>query len=79
MAKSGSTTVHEAGWWYRSLRSCPQPLIFLFGNRYGEERRTLAAAGLPVLYEDGRLTAMGPCTPDGAIAGGPIAGGPSAP
>lgn len=78
MAKSGETTLHEAGWWYQSLRSCPQPLIFLFENRYGAERHTLAAAGLPVLYEDGRLTAMGPCTPggpDGGPDGGPIASG----
>ena len=76
MAKSGSTTLHEAGWWYESLRSCSQPLIFLLESRYREERRTLAAAGLAVLYEDARLTAMGPCT-RGLVAVDP--GGAAAP
>jgi 4-amino-4-deoxy-L-arabinose transferase-like glycosyltransferase len=62
------STLHGPGWWSKRLKSCSQPLIFLLENRYREERRTLAAAGLPVLYEDRRLVAMGPCT-----AGGPVA------
>lgn len=68
LAKSGSTTLHESGWWYDRMRSCSQPLIFLLESRYREERRTLAAAGLQVLYEDGKLTAMGPCMPGGPVA-----------
>lgn len=74
MAKSGSTTLHESGWWYDRLMSCSQPLIFLLESRYREERRTLAAAGLRVLYEDRRLIAMGPCTRGTAVdPGGPVA------
>jgi len=68
LAKSGSTTLHEPGWWYERLMSCSQPLIFVLDTRYRGERGTLEAAGLGVLYEDRKLTAMGPCTPGGPVA-----------
>ena len=58
--------------WQESLRACAQPTIFLLKPRRETERATLAAAGLPLLFEDRRLVAMGPChAPPGAPRAGP--------
>ncbi|HLE85459.1 MAG TPA: glycosyltransferase family 39 protein [Thermoanaerobaculia bacterium] len=58
--------------WQESLRTCAQPTIFLLKPRRETERATLAAAGLPLLFEDRRLVAMGPChAPPGAALAGP--------
>ena len=56
-----SSTLHPPGWWREALDACAEPLIFLLKSHYGAERSLLQAAGLPLLYEDGQLLAMGPC------------------
>jgi 4-amino-4-deoxy-L-arabinose transferase-like glycosyltransferase len=61
-----ASTLHEPGWWQEALRSRSSPRVFLLERRYERERRTLAAAGMPVCFESRRLVAMGPCRPLGS-------------
>jgi 4-amino-4-deoxy-L-arabinose transferase-like glycosyltransferase len=63
LAGAAGSTLHEPGWWQETLRSCSPPAIFLLDVRTRGEGPWLAAAGLPVLYSDGKLLAMGPCSP----------------
>lgn len=57
------STLHPPGWWQEALASCTRPLVFLVKKRYQPERELLEQAGLPLLFEDPSLVAMGPCRP----------------
>lgn len=58
-----SSTLHPAGWWRQALASCSEPTVFLLESRFQADELALQIAGLPVLFTNGRLTAMGPCRP----------------
>jgi 4-amino-4-deoxy-L-arabinose transferase-like glycosyltransferase len=66
-----SSTLHPPGWWWEALHSCSEPLLFLLKSRYQAERSILQSAGLPVLFEDHGLLAMGPCRGEAGREGQP--------
>ncbi|OLC05636.1 MAG: hypothetical protein AUH46_01965 [Gemmatimonadetes bacterium 13_1_40CM_70_15] len=51
--------------WRTILERCPAPTVFVTRNGDRDTRGALAAGGLPLLYEDGRYAAYGPCRPPG--------------
>lgn len=59
---TGSPSLCPAGCWWDELRRCARPTIFLLEPQYSEVA-TLSAAGLPILFENSKLVAMGPCRP----------------
>lgn len=61
LAFSNSSTLRPGAWWNEALRSCSEPLIFLVSSRQQKEQMVLRAAGLPLIYQDGKMLAMGPC------------------
>ena len=63
LATSHPTELRPGKWWRDALRSCSEPMIFLVQNEFPEQRELLHSAGLPVLYEDDKVAAMGPCGP----------------
>jgi 4-amino-4-deoxy-L-arabinose transferase-like glycosyltransferase len=61
LAASNPAVLRPGGWWDEALRSCSEPMIFLVRHECRRERMLLRAAGLPLLYQDGKVVAMGPC------------------
>jgi 4-amino-4-deoxy-L-arabinose transferase-like glycosyltransferase len=57
------STLRPAGWWQREAAACPRPTFFVIERPFEPQRAALAAAGLPLLYDDGELAALGPCVP----------------
>ena len=47
--------------WLDAVASCPQPTVFV--ARAGNQTARAALAGLPLLADDGRYAAYGPCRP----------------
>jgi len=56
-----SSTLRPGGWWKAAAQSCSEPLIFLLKPKDQKGRSVLRAEGLPLLYEDRKIVAMGPC------------------
>lgn len=61
-ADQPASTLHWGGWWREVLDSCTRPAVFLLKHRYVAERSILASAGLPVLFDQGGIVVMGPCS-----------------
>ncbi len=47
--------------WRSTLERCPEPTVFVTRAGDRDARGALAAGGVPLLYEDGRYAAYGPC------------------
>lgn len=58
-----SSTLHPPGWWQEAMASCSRPHVFLVRRKYQPELEILEQAGLPILFEDPSVVAMGPCRP----------------
>lgn len=67
-----SSTLRPDGWWEAAARSCSEPLIFLLKPKDQKGRAVLRTAGLPLLYEDRKVVAMGPCQPGMVRIGQPV-------
>jgi hypothetical protein len=77
-ARAAGTTLRPADWWRGALAGCDRPRVFVVPSRDGAARAALAARA-PLLHDDGRHAAYGPCAPARPEAGGATAGGGAPP
>lgn len=58
---AGSPRLLPADGWLAAATACRQPTFFVLKAQYSQERSRLAQLGLPVVFENRKLLAMGPC------------------
>jgi len=59
LADADSSTLRSSGLWRQALAACDKPTIFLLDPAYRAERALLEEAGLPLIFENRKLVAMG--------------------
>src|SRR5262249_4898080 len=55
------TPLRALEWWRGALSACSKPMLFIAHSEDRPNRAILAAAGLPLRYEDDDFAAYGPC------------------
>jgi 4-amino-4-deoxy-L-arabinose transferase-like glycosyltransferase len=60
---SGSPTLRPGGWWWSAVGTCAQPVFVVLHHPFEPRLAAARHAGLPLLYADGHLAALGPCRP----------------
>ena len=56
---ASSLRSHE--WWWQTMARCRRPSVFILHPALGDIRRVLEERGMPLLFEDRRWVAYGPC------------------
>ena len=77
LTEAPGTPLRPGDWWMERLQRCDPAAVFVLRSRDFKARRTLAQR-LPLLVDNGKVAAYGPCAPAGT-ASGPPGGEPGKP
>jgi hypothetical protein len=65
MRERPGSTLREPDWWRDQIAHCPEPTVYVV-EIDNESHREALAEHMPLIVENGRAAAFGPCRKNGA-------------